>query len=575
MSYTEKTPWIREREATICTWKVDYNRGYIGNMSTSLLVDFGSMSNRQLSDYAQMLKACGFTGAQVTDMVTAWRAGGSWEAVHDRYKVFADELHKLGMKFTLWVWAANFTGHGWIDSDAVYVNANPAEPAWKDPRVWETFNKYYDIYADMAPYTDRVILHFFDPGELRDMESILTFTNLLAEKFRAVNPHVKIAIDTWGAPEEYPSQLVAAGMKDLMLMELPFLPTWRQEGRRAAFREGVKALGAELGSWGWYTCDYEIDQMATMTVNNRVISHVFNETRKQGDHVMIPAYWSELDSYHLLNFFSLYAAGHLLTDPDADPDALLCESVYCMVGREHPEHADKLLSALTLIRDARSGDTWEQFWHAEPDYLLKHLDYTPIAARADTAIADLEYLIRCPEPRDGIRFPVTRKTLYRLILPHLHQIRRFAKLRVELDAVKALASAGASASFLQDRVDALDFEIPEYNCIIGLWGQNETRAGYSLIEEFCRENGLVTPSRSAAARYIYKRRLVDLLRVRQRGLCAPVWVDHTFYEAGAAFGATLGPQLMEELRAEGVLVRREDGLYALSDYCHYQFDFNI
>jgi hypothetical protein len=575
MPYTEQTPWIPRREATICTWKIDYNRGYIGNMNTSLLTDFVCLSNRQLSDYAEMLKVCGFTGAQVTDIVAAWRASGSWEAVHDRYKVFADELHKRGMTFTLWVWAANFTGHGWTDGEVAYQNADPTQPAWKDPRVWAAFNKYYDIYADMAPYTDRVIAHFFDPGELRDMESILTFTRLLADKFRAVNPAVKVGIDTWGAPADYPDRLVEAGMEDIMLMELPFLPTWRAEGKRAAFRQGVKALGVELGSWGWYTCDYEIDQIALMTVNNRVISHVFNETRRQADHVLTPTYWSELDSYHLLNFFSLYAAGHLLINPEADPDTLLRESARLMTGESHPEDAARLVSVLEVIRDARSGDRWETYWHGEGDYILVRGDYTPILPRAEEAITHLEHLIAQPEPTDGMVFPIPRKTLYRLMLPHLHQIRQFAALRVELDGIKAQAKAGADRDTLQAKVNALDFEIPEYNCIIGLWGQPEARIGYSLISDFCKKHGLTTPPVSGATRHACKRRLVDFFRVCQRDADQPVWVDHRSYEGGLPFGGEPGIGLMDELVAEGVLVRREDGFCCLADWCHYRFDFSI
>ena len=575
MIYTESNPWIPCREATICTWKIDYNRGYIGNMNTSLLTDFACMSNRQLSDYAEMLKTCGFTGAQVTDIVAAWRASGSWETVHDRYKVFADELHKRGMTFTLWVWAANFTGHGWVDGEVAYQNADPTQPAWRDPRVWATFNKYYDIYADMAPYTDRVIAHFFDPGELQDMESILTFTRLLAHKFRAVNPAIKVGIDTWGCPPDYPAELVRAGMEDIMLMELPFLPTWRQEGKRAAFREGVKALGVELGTWGWYTCDYEIDQIALMTVNNRAISHVFNETRRQGDHVMTPAYWSELDSYHLLNVFSLYAAGHLLINPEADPDALLRESARLMTGESHPEDAARLTEVLEVIRDARSGDRWETYWHAEPDYVLTHGDYAPILPRAEEAISHLENLVNRPEPTDGMVFPITRRALYRLMLPHLHQIRQFAALRVELEAVKAAARAGVGKDLLQEQVNALDFEIPEYNCIIGLWGQPEARIGYQLVSALCEKYGLEIPPVSGGLRHVYKRRLVDFFRVCQRGVNQPLWVDRRFYEGGLAFGDRLGQQLMDELVAEGVLVRREDGMCCPAHWCHGRFDFNI
>ena len=94
-------PWIKEREATLCTWKFDYNRGYISNMSTSLINDFMSLSNRQVRNYAEMIKACGFTGIQVMDMCTAWRASGSWETVHDKFKVLANACHGIGLKFTV------------------------------------------------------------------------------------------------------------------------------------------------------------------------------------------------------------------------------------------------------------------------------------------------------------------------------------------------------------------------------------------------------------------------------------------------------------------------------------------
>lgn len=574
MSYSTENPWIIEREATICTWKLDYNRGYISNMNTSLLVDFMSMSNRQLADYAKMLKACGFTGAQVTDMVSAWRASGSWEAVHDKYKVFANQLHKLGMKFTLWVWAANFTGHGWVDDEVVYANEIPGEPAYKDERVHKVFDKYYDIYADMAEYSDRVIAHFFDPGELGDMESILHFTLLLADKFKAKNPNIKIGIDTWGAPSDYPTKLVEAGLDDIMLMELPFLPTWREEGKRASFRQGVKDLGAELGSWGWYTCDYEIDQMATMTVNNRVISHVFNETRKQGDHIMIPSYWSELDSYHLLNFFSMYAAGHLMIDPDKDPDILLYESAALIAGDGNTEDAKRLLSVLELIRDARSGDTWESFWHGEGKYTLYNLDYAPILQRVDGAIENLEYLITRPEP-EGMPFPITRRALYKLILPHLHQIKKFAAFRVDYEILKDMVACGASREELQKKVDGMDIHIPEYNCITGLWGENEARAAYNITEGFCKQNGLVIPRRRGGLWHTYKRRMVDLLSTFQRGKKAQYWAHYSFYECGVPYGADSYRKIIDELIYEGVLVTNKAGLIALADWEDYRFDFNI
>lgn len=574
MQYTTQNPWIAEREATICTWKVDYNRGYISNMATSLLVDFISMSDRQLGEYVKMMKACGFTGLQVTDMVSAWRASGSWEIVHDRYKVLANEAHKNGMKFTVWCWAAEFSGHGWHDKTVAYRNEDPEKPACEDPRVLAAFNKYYDIYADLAPYADRVIAHFFDPGKLRDTPSILYFTKLLADKFRAGNPNIQIAVDTWGCPPTYPQELVDAGMDDIMLMELPFLPTWREEGKRAKFREGVKALGCGLGSWGWYTCEYEIDQFPFMCVNNRVLADVYNQTRAQADAVMVPAYWSEMDSYHLLNFFSMYASGHLLINPLADPDQLLADSAEAITGASHPGNKAKLLAALELIRDARSGDAWDTYWWREPGYKLVKGDYAPILARADACIADFETLLDEAEPTDGAAFPITRNQLYRLMVPHLYQIRQFAQFRVDFEAVKARREAGADAAELQAMVDALPYEIPEYNCVIGLWGQPEARVAYNMLRTFCRENDLRTPDRGGM-RFTFKRRLHDALCTRQRGLDYPLYVSPKFYEGGNPWGMDMAAELMDELVSEGVLMRREDGLMALTNWADYRFDFSI
>ncbi len=606
--YTPQNPWIAQREATICTWKFDYNRGYISNADTSLVNDFMCLSDRQLRDYARMIKACGFTGIQVMDICAAWRASGSWENVHDKFKKLSAACHDEGLNFTVWCWAAEFSGHGWTEPEAVYRNSIPGEPAYKDPRVQKLFNKYYDIYADLAPYVDRVIAHFFDPGNLTDMPSIIYFIRLLAEKFREKNPSIRIAVDTWGCPAGYPEALTEAGMGDVMLMELPFLPIWQEPGKRARFRESVKKLGCGLGVWGWYTADMEIDQLATMTVNNRVLKDVFNRTRGQADNVLVPDYWSETDSYHILNFFSLYAAGHLLIDSEDDPDRLLWESAVAVAGnggeaegdggcgnsapveeggcgnetddaRNTASHgnttdAARLMRVLELIRDARSGDSWETYWWQSPRYALKNSDFDDILNRADAAICELRVLIDRPEPIGGIPLPVTRRQLYRLILPHLHQIRQLAMLRSDLDELVNAKFAGADKASLQLAVNSLSPEIPEYNCVTGLWGQPEARAAFELVDAFCRDNGLVPPGRSPGVRFRFKRRIIDRLTVGQRGLDARLEVDLSFYEGGAVGGDFIA-SLMEELADEGVLCRTDRGNYFLSDWRDHRFDFSM
>ena len=570
MKYTKDNPWIKEREIALCIWKVDQNRGFISNMNPSLYSDFMSYSNRQIAAYVQMIKACGFTGIQVTDICSAWRASLSYETVHDRFRFLADELHKNGMKLTLWVWAAEFTSHGWVDPRVRYKNREEGKPAYDDPAVFEPINEYYDVYAEMAPYADRVLAHFCDPGNIEDMDSVIRFAKLLFGKFRAKNPAIKFGIDTWGSPADFPDKLVEAGMTDVMLMELPFIPNWTGD-KRARFREGVKALGCELGSWDWYTADMEIDQIPLMTVNGKPIKDVFNRTRDQGDHVMIPSYWSEIDSYHVLNFFSLFAAGHLLTDPDADPDALLREAASLV----DPDNADALYEVLNFIADARSGETWENYWYRCDEYILRTGDHKSLYERSSKAIETLEALIEGAGKRQpGVPMPVNLSQLYRLMMPHLYQIRQYREFALGFEELEEMKESGRSAAELQAKADSLPFDIPEYNCVTGLWGQPEGRYAFSELEKFCDENGLVTPKRKAYE-FTVKRRMVEYLSVYQRGKKEQNFEDRHFYEYNLACGSKVHERLLEELIADGVLVSREDGKVALTNWQNFIFDFAV
>jgi hypothetical protein len=62
--------------------------------------------------------------------------------------------------------------------------------------------------------------------------------------------------------------------------------------------------------------------------------------------------------------------------------------------------------------------------------------------------------------------------------------------------------------------------------------------------------------------------------VEQRGKTEPVFVTATFYEGGL-IGEEYARTLMEELYAEGVLVKDANGKYALSDHKNGGFDFSV
>ena len=65
-------PWMVERETITCLWKTNVARGQYFNTQASLKSEILTYSDDQLYEYVKMLKACGFTGVQVTDMCSAW-----------------------------------------------------------------------------------------------------------------------------------------------------------------------------------------------------------------------------------------------------------------------------------------------------------------------------------------------------------------------------------------------------------------------------------------------------------------------------------------------------------------------
>jgi hypothetical protein len=540
-------------------WKPDYIRGYINNMFVNLTVDFYSMSDRMLRDYARMIRSFGYTGVQMTDACTHWRWFDSYEPDHDRKIEFCKACHAEGLKTSLWVWAANFRGNGWSDPDVVY-EAKDGGSAYDDPDVFACFSRYYDIYAELAPYYDRLILHFFDPGHLSRYDDIFRFCRLIEDKFRAKNPDIRMGVDTWGCPSDFPTKLVEAGFGDYMLMELPFLPNWGRPGRREEFRRGVKALGCELGVWSWYTADIEVDQSARWIVNPRVIKDVYTRVREQGDHVMVPSYWSEMDSYHILNLFSLYCAGRLLIDPERDPEELLSEIAHKIYG---DRYGDKVLYVLRFAEDARAGDKWETYWWNnphEPGVVID--DFAAMAERAEKAF---EYISEVAADRDlttSQPLPVTPAKLAMLMQAHIDQLRRYMRFRADFEELEKLRESGAGADVLTAELKRIWKPVPDFNCLVGVWGQPERRVQLYMVWDFCRRTGLEMPL-GGITLYTLKKHYYEYLCNRCK-VYETDTVGRKYYEGGLPYGF-LNDRILSELEADGLITLLEDGKVRLND----------
>ena len=559
--------WIEEREAIVTLWNVNYSRGVFFNNSTSLKNDVMSFSDEQLYEYVRMLKYCGFTGIQATDMCSAWAGAGGYEYVHDRLRILADAAHSLDMKFTLWVWGAEFTGYGWVDNSVSY-SYEDYRFAYENPDVLATFEKYYSIYAELADCCDRVIAHYYDPGNLDYSEDIAYFARMLSNKFRSVNPDIDFGVSCW-VDAFNKSEFVKALGNQITLYEGGHHD---DPSEYNGFRQFCSDTGCRLGTWAWNTCEMEIDQLAQMNFNPHILQFTY-QTARQYDEIAKPTYWSEMDSYHVLNVFSLYCAGQLLKNPDRDVEELTYEAALAAVGEEY---AEGFADILRLIEKARSGESWDTYWWNNENYILKNEAYPAeaILESCNRGIDLLEEMIEKDLQANTLPLPLELRELLQLMLPHLQQIRAFAEFRIEFAKAQDMAANGASPEEIQIFLNSIADVIPEYNAVIGLWGQVENRAKQELIWDFCLKNNLEMP-RDSVFDQERKHRIYSQFITDQKGQSQPVLQYAPYFQYGLAYGVDETIRLTEELISEGLLSRDEaSGRVYLTDWKHYIYAFN-
>ncbi|MBO4679568.1 MAG: hypothetical protein J5626_07845 [Lachnospiraceae bacterium] len=556
-------PWMPEREPIICLWKTNMTRGAYYNAATSLKSEVLSYSDDMLYAYVKMMRDCGFTGIQVTDMCSAWAAYGNYEFVHDRLRFMADAAHSLGMKFTLWVWGAEFTGYGWEDESVEYYedDGEVYEYAKDNPAAQASFDKYYSIYAELADCTDRVIAHYFDPGWLTKQEDIAYYARTLREKFRAVNPKVDFGIETF--TDLIDLRVMASELGDDFTMYSGTATL--ADNAWAGFRNTAKELELGYGVWSWNLVEMEIDQLAEMNVNSKVIKDIYLKTAAN-DAIYKPTYWSEMESYHVVNVFSLYVAGRLLQNLDGDSAEALKDAAVAVVG---PEYANKLYEVLTLIEDARSGDSFESFkWSADnDDYIFYSQNYHPaeIYYRAEKALEYLAEMTEADIKCNTISLPVSVSELLELVKPHVRQIQEFAYFRMKYDD---LYMKPLDAVTTED-VEAIYVPVCEYNVVTGLWGQPEARAQYELIEKLCAERNIDVPHNKVFDYYRKQRIYAELVTYQQKAQKCVYFDKETCFQFGAAISHEECRRLVEELVEEGILTENSDGKVYITDWRRY------
>lgn len=560
-----ESPWIAQREWTICPWAPDRVRRAFANPDVDKRLNIWLYSDKQIKDYTEMFDWFGFSGCQLMETSANYAAMGTREAFQDRQLKFAKAIRENGQNVTYWVWAAQFDDYGWVDRDATYTPAK-GNTAFTDPKVRATFEKYYNGYAKMAPYVDLLIAHFYDPGSLTDREDVFSYLKLLNDKFKAKNPDVKLGVDFWaaGTPATYMQQLIDHGFGNSLLLEMS-LPFIYPGTKREELHEEAKRKNLKMGMWGWYMTEYETDQLPMMHVNAKVLKD-FYQGVKNGAHKIQPiTYWSEMEAYHLNNIFTMYASGQLLWNPDRDPDEILTEIAYGIWG---PRNGPGVLEALKLIQDVRSGPTWSTFWWTNKNYILGTTNAQQDLQRAEKVLAELTNMKTDPDYVSKFPLPFPPETFVELTIPHIRQIRAFAESRVKMDAVRTEAKNGASKEELKRMLQEAWVPVFDYNTWVGSFGQTEAGIQEKMLNALAKEIqiDLETPGwliYRDAGRYLQR------IQNAQRKSRTPIKfsIDGKSVRAGEfTWSVEKSKERLDVLIREGSVVKTEDNLYQLANW---------
>jgi hypothetical protein len=512
------SPWIAQREIEPVTESPTWVRASFTNPAPDPRVDYTHYTDRQLRRYFAMCDWFGYNGVRIEDGGWLWAMLGSIEEGHSFVKRVAAAAAENSMSRTLHVLYADFSDFGWVDPTIKYLPA-PGMTAATDPAVRASFEKYYDRYAELAPYIDRVGGHLFDPGHLTRTSEALFYTRMLIDKMRARNPRLKADVVFWDANPKVIEQLVSSDLKGVDIL-LSNQPSWWKPAAQQDLHRLVKRLGHNLGYWSWYITEMEPDERPSMYVNAQLLKSEFSRVRRDVDQVYHPIYWSEMDGYHVLNLFSLYVSSQLQWNPDSDPHALLMEVATGIWG---PVNGKKLFDILGLIEDVRTGPTWESYKHKTGGEMeLGTDDAERDLQRARTALQIVPTL--APDPGFVSKFPLpfAPEEITELMRSQLQQIADYAEFRVELAKIRAKATT-TSKPALTAAIEAIWRPVPEYNTWIGTGGTVEMAAQYRQLRKAENAYGITIPDPDWLTARNAKRLLESLEQRQKYSMVAVSW----------------------------------------------------
>ena len=555
-----ESPWIRYREWTIAPWSPHSVRGMFYNPYADKRMNIYLYDDKRLSEYVEMFDWFGFSGCQLIEACYTYSVFGSIEAAQQWQKTIIKNLRENGQQASLWTWVAEFTAHGWVDTDIVYT-PKEGKTAFEDPDVRRSFEKYYDHFANLAPYIDRFFAHFFDPGRLHNYDDVYNYMHLLESKLKAKNPNIELGIDGWAKGGKYLLDWQGKGFDDYTFLTMSIPHFFTPGEREWLFAEAGK-LDMKLGIWGWYTAEYETDQMASMYVNAQLLQKLYLELQNGALKIHPIQYWSEMEAHHLNDIYTMYASGQLLWNPQRPWREILEEFVCGIWG---PVNGQKVLSALELIQDVRSGPSWDTYWCWLPTHRVGTADANDDLRRADNALARLEGLDVDSGFVSKFPLPFPPKTFIELMIPHIKQIRLYSEFRLKVAALEKAAAEGASKETLEKMLTDAWQPVPEFNTWVGVFGAQEIREQKKIVADLRNKYNL-TAKDPLWLRYLEADRILQRFRVIQSSLKGPLTLSPA--EATAEFNWPMENSLdrFQKLISDGVVEKAAPDRYQLTDW---------
>jgi hypothetical protein len=453
--YVEREPFIRVREViSYCP-----NNPFWNSMAPELKKKFFMTywSEEQLRRHLEMLKAFGFNSLEVSIIPQMARNSGmKSEEWRKRTLFLCRTARELGLSLSQFVWAS--------------VDLNSQRHLdWHKPQERAQLEAQYREQAELAPYVDRVITHWRDPGgpghgcKSCTIETAIEMHNTIMAISRAKNPKIRGCFSTWLmnlAPwpgYKGPGQLAASQTLDRE-SEVAFGVTNRGADGisldklaqpKAADFDAIAAAGRRAAVWCWYTADVEIEP--ALHVRTDVMQNYFRSLPPQA-HTGL-AFHTIDDTCTMLNMPMLYVAGHLMRDPSLDAHKLLEKFVRGFVGEAN---VPAVVAALRAVEQTRTRSRrYNYIPYVDPPPVLPPSWLNESTMAVEAALKGLKTVKLAPGFKPALPVTMGPAEYVDELGAHLEAIRQMlAFLKGEAE-VKRMKASGATVAQLEAAIAAL------------------------------------------------------------------------------------------------------------------------